>query len=241
MMIASRSGIISAVQNLSMIWTVQVLNCVVKEAPNYQKEKGYGNHEMKLEEIKTLTVKRLWRANGIDEDTMRHCMGICGDRENCDSIGIHSHPSRKNTVMSLFKYLLIFLFLFSCAHTQASENLLCTVKNCPLTQIIADSEATYYSVDLYYPNPETNINLQIRTGNGLVSIIINQEVTTEYGKKIIAYLKIGDNEEIRTYIPGVGDGYLTGDIERKMIDLVYQRTIWCLEHKSYPKSNNFSI
>lgn len=196
---------------------------------------------MKLEEIKTLTDKRLRRANGIDEDKMSHCMAICGSGENCDSIGFHSHPPRKKTVVSLFKYLLIFLFLISCAHIQASESLLCTVKNCPLTQVIADSEATYYSVDLYYPDPETNINLQIRTGNGVVSIIINQEVKTEYGKKIIAYLKIGDNEEIRTYIPGVGDGYLSGDIERKMIDLMYQRTMWCLEHKSYQKSNNFSI
>jgi hypothetical protein len=196
---------------------------------------------MKLEEIKTLTFKRLWRASGIDEDKMSRCMDICGSGENCDAIGFPSHPPRKKTVIGLFKYLLIFLFLFSCAHTQGSDNLLCTVKNCPLTQVIADSEATYYSVDLYYPDPETNINLQIRTGNGLVSIIINQEVKTEYGKKIISYLKIGDNEEIRTYIPGVGDGYLTGDIEQKMIDLMYQRTMWCLEHKSYQKSNNFNI
>jgi hypothetical protein len=178
---------------------------------------------MKLKAIKAPAVRR-----------------FCG-RENCDSIEFLLHPPGKRTVMSLFKYLLIFLFLFSCAHTQASDNLICTVKNCPQTQIITDNEATYYSVDLYYPNPETNLNLQIRTENGVVSIIINQEVTTEYGKKIIAYLKIGNHEEIRAYIPGVGNGYLTGEVEQKMIDLMYQRTMWCLKNKSYPKSNNISI
>jgi len=196
---------------------------------------------MNLKEIRTLAVRKFRRANGIDEDDVRRSMVMCCVSENSNSIELHLHPPRKRTVMNLFKYLVILLLLSSCALSQASENLISTVKNCPQTQIITDNEATYYSVDLYYPNPETNLNLQIRTENGSVSIIVNQEVTTKYGKKIIAYLKIGDHEEIRTYIPGVGDGYLTGEVERKMIDLMYQRTMWCLENKSYQKSHNFSI